>query len=198
MNFEIREESVKNLSEYALVPIAFEVCRVFDVALCGDGAGGFALSERDLDVPYVKDYDAVEEENPVHWPDRFDMSNWGLFAAWAEGRRVGGAAVAFNSQAVDMLEGRKDLAVLWDIRVSPEVRGQGIGRALFRAVEAWAIARRCHQLKVETQNINVHACRFYASQGCVLTSIQPTAYPELQNEIQLLWYKDLSLRTLAD
>lgn len=192
MNFEIREESVKNLGEYALVPIAFEVCRVFDVTPCGDGVGGFALSERALDVPYMKDYDAVEEESPVHWPDRFEMSNWGLFAAWAEGYRVGGAAVAFNTPGVDMLEGRKDLVVLWDIRVSPKVRGLGIGHALFKAAEAWAITKGCHQLKIETQNINVRACKFYARHGCQLMVANQCAYPDYPEEIQMLWYKNLS------
>jgi GNAT superfamily N-acetyltransferase len=142
----------------------------------------------------MKDYDAVEEESPAHWPDRFDMSNWGLFAAWADGRRIGGATVAFNTPDVDMLEGRKDLAVLWDIRVSPEVQGQGIGSALFKAVEAWAIARGCRQLKVETQNINVRACIFYERHGCELAAVNRLAYPEFPNEVQLFWYKNLSQR----
>jgi ribosomal protein S18 acetylase RimI-like enzyme len=91
-----------------------------------------------------------------------------------------------------MLEGRDNLAVLWDIRVAPEARGQGVGSALFRSAEEWAKARGCRQLKVETQNINVAACRFYARQGCVLIRVDRHAYPELPEETQLLWYKVLS------
>jgi ribosomal protein S18 acetylase RimI-like enzyme len=91
-----------------------------------------------------------------------------------------------------MLEGREDLAILWDIRVSPEVRGQGIGSALFRAAEVRAGAEGCRQLKVETQNINVAACRFYARRGCVLRAANQMAYAEFPDEVQLLWYKDLS------
>jgi hypothetical protein len=53
------------------------------------------------------------------------------------------------------------------------------------------VARECRQLKVETQNINVPACRFYARQGCVLGVIDRFAYPTLPDEVQLLWYKDL-------
>jgi GNAT superfamily N-acetyltransferase len=60
---------------------------------------------------------------------------------------------------------RSDLAVLWDIRVQPERRGRGVGKALFYASVDWACRRGCRQLKVETQNVNVAACRFYASQG---------------------------------
>ena len=120
------------------------------------------------------------------------MSNWGVFAARVEGRRVGGAVVAFNTPGMIMLEGRDDLAVLWDIRVCPEARGRGVGSALFCAAEAWAKARGCRQLKVETQNINVAACRLYEHQGCMLTAIDRFAYPELPDEIQLLWYKVLA------
>ena len=90
-----------------------------------------------------------------------------------------------------MLEGRSDLAVLWDIRVLPENRRRGVGAALFGAAEAWALARHCRQLKVETQNVNVAACRFYAHRGCVLRAAHDGVYPEWPDEAQLLWYKDL-------
>ena len=90
-----------------------------------------------------------------------------------------------------MLEGRRDLAVLWDIRVSPDVRRQGVGSALFERVETWAQLHACRQLKVETQNSNVRACRFCERQGCRLRAIHRAAYPEVPDEIQLLWYKDL-------
>jgi GNAT superfamily N-acetyltransferase len=90
-----------------------------------------------------------------------------------------------------LAEGRDDVAVLWDLRVSPAARGHGVGAGLFRAAEAWAAARACREMKVETQNINVPACRFYARQGCVLSEVRPGAYPNLPDETQLLWRKDL-------
>jgi GNAT superfamily N-acetyltransferase len=190
MTVEVLEIPVTALAEYAAVPIAFEVRRVLDDTPIDSGFGGFALSERAVDVPYVKDYDAGDG-GPTRWPERFDLSNWGLLGARLDGRLVGGAAVAFDTPGLMMLEGRRDLAVLWDIRVAPEARGQGVGAALFRAAEAWASARGCRQLKVETQNVNLPACRFYARQGCVLGAIHRFAYPELPHEVQLLWYRGL-------
>lgn len=166
------------LAEYGQIPIAFEVRRVLDVSEA-------VPTERTLDVPYVKDY------GPPQWASSFDLSNWGLLVARCGGRRAGGAIIAFNTPGVTMLEGRSDLAVLWDIRVALDLRGKGVGSALFRAVETWAAARGCRQLKIETQNINVPACRFYQRQGCVLGGIHRSAYPEFPDEIQLLWYKDL-------
>lgn len=186
---EIREEPITAAGELALIPIAFEVESVLNVSAPGGGLGGLILSERRLDVAYVKDYDALEGEGPALWSARFDLSNWGFIAARSGGARVGGAVVAFDTAGVDMLEGRRDLAVLWDIRVSPGSRRHGVGSALFRAAEAWAAARGCERLKVETQNVNVPACRFYVRQGCVLGAIDRFAYPELPGEVQLLWYK---------
>jgi len=189
---EITEEPIGAAAELAGVSIAFEVERVFDVSARDGGLGGLILSERRLDAPYVKDYDTEEGESPAQWAGRFDVSNWGLFGAHSNGVRVGGAVVAFDTEGVRMLDGRRDLAVLWDIRVAPPERGRGVGSALFRAAEAWAAARGCRQLKIETQNINVPACRFYARRGCVLGAINRFAYTGLPDEVQLLWYKILS------
>ncbi|HEX8693719.1 MAG TPA: GNAT family N-acetyltransferase [Longimicrobium sp.] len=192
MRIEITEEPVSALAEYARIPIAFEVGEVLDVSAPDDGLGGIVLARRGLGVPYVKDYDAIEGSHPADWARSFDLSRWGLFGARIAGRLAGGAAVAFDTADVQMLEGRLDLAVLWDIRVAPDARGRGVGTALFRAAEAWAAARGCRWLKVETQNVNVPACRFYARRGCVLGAIHRFAYPGLPDEVQLLWYRDLS------
>jgi GNAT superfamily N-acetyltransferase len=184
---QIREESISELRRHIAVPSIFESLAVLDVL---ETAEGFELRERQLARPYRKDYDAVE--NPMEWPARFDVSKWALIAAFDGGERIGGAVVAFDSPGVEMLEERSDLLVLWDIRVSCEVHRRGVGSALFRAVESWALTRRCHELKVETQNTNVVACRFYEQQGCHLTRINRYAYPGLPDEVQLIWSKRLA------
>ena len=186
MNVRIAEESMPSLAAHAAIPIAFPVERVLDVT---PSAEGFVTVERTLDSTYIKDYDAVE--NPRDWL-RFDTSTWGLLAAYSDHQRVGGAIVALDTYGVDLLEGRSDLAVLWDIRVVPERRGRGIGTALFKAAEAFAAARGCRELKVETQNTNVPACRFYQRRGCVLRTVNRFAYPALPDEIQLIWMKSLT------
>jgi GNAT superfamily N-acetyltransferase len=191
MNIEIREEPLTALGEYARIDAAFEVRQILDPVVRDGGLGGIELMERTLPVPFVKDYDAIKGDNISLLPQRFDLTNWGLLAAYVDQRRVGGVIVAFNTQNIDMLERHTDLAVLWDIRVAPDARGKGVGVQLFHALEAWSKQRGCRQLKIETQNVNVPACRFYAKQGCVLGAIHRFAYPELPNEVQMLWYKDL-------
>ena len=191
MELQISEESVSTLSEHGHVPIAFEYERILELRIMDNGLGGFVFSERHLAASQIKDYDAIEAERPASWAEQFDVSRWGFIVARANGERIGGAVIAFDSAGVDMLERRRDLAVLWDIRVHPAWRGQGVGTSLFEAAERWAAQRGCSQLKVETQNTNLAACRFYAGQGCILGAINRLAYPNMPNEVQMLWYKDL-------
>src|SRR5436309_2814925 len=160
MRIEVSEEPMTAVAQYARIPIAFEVSEVLDVAGEPGGDGGFALSARRIGTPYVKDYDAIRREGPTQWAQRFDVSKWALMAARVDRQYVGGATVAYDTPGLE-LEDRSDVAVLWDIRIAPSMRRRGVGSVLFEAVEAWALAKRCRQLRVETQNINVAACRFY-------------------------------------
>jgi GNAT superfamily N-acetyltransferase len=187
----IRVEPIGRLSEHADIPIAFTVERILEISLPDDGLGGIAFNEVPVEVPWEKDYDRIRGEGPTRWPQRFDTSNWGLIAAYDGSHRVGGAVIAFNTAGITMLEGSSDIAVLWDLRVRPAVRRSGVGARLFRAVEEWARQRGSRTLKVETQTVNVPACRFYARMGCMLGSINRFAYPELPDETQLVWVKGL-------
>ena len=192
----VREEPLAALAEYGRIPIAFEVRSVLECTPRERGLAGFDLVERPVAMPWTKDYDAIAGDAPARWARRFDVSRWGLLSAREpsapEGAPwLGGATIAFDTPGVHMLEERRDLAVLWDLRVRPDVRARGVGATLFRAAEAWAAARGCRWLKVETQNVNVPACRFYAAQGCTLGAIHRFAYAELPDEVQLLWYRDL-------
>jgi GNAT superfamily N-acetyltransferase len=193
VSVEIRPEVVTPgaVSEYARISIAFVVRRVLEVTLADGGMGGVSLTEAPVAQPYLKDYDALEGEGPEHWAERFDVSNWGMLGAYLDGTRVGGAVVAFRTAGLCMLAGRDDVAVLWDIRVAPGQRGAGVGSALFQAAADWAATRGCKFLTIETQNINVAACRFYRKMGCTLGAIDRFAYPELPAEVQLLWQNEL-------
>ncbi len=196
MEIQIREVDADDLPRYAQVPIRFWVHSVLRVEPVDAGLGGLRLVEEALSQPYLKDYDAQSggEDDPAHWAAQFDLRRWGFFLAEEGAQPVGAAAVAFDSPDVHMLEGRPDLAVLWDIRVRPDRRGRGVGSRVFRTAVEWARAHGARQLKVETQNVNVPACRFYAAQGCRLGAIHRYGYagcPEVAHEAMLLWYLGL-------
>jgi len=157
---EIVEESAGVLPEYGRIPISFEVRSVFDVQLLEGGLKGIRLSERPVASPWVKDYDGFKGEGPTRWADQWNIANWGVISAFVNRARQGGCVIAHDTPGVHKLEGRTDIAVLWDIRVAPQNRGKGIGGSLIEAAITWSKRHKCRMLKVETQNINVPACRF--------------------------------------
>jgi GNAT superfamily N-acetyltransferase len=191
MELKIVEESPGILAEYAKISIAFEVKSIFRVELLTEGLGGIKLTEESVAKPFIKDYDALEAERPERWAERFKIENWGFLSAFDGAKRIGGAAIAWNSPEVFMLDGSPEIACLWDLRVAPAYRGRKIGQHLFNFAVLWAKERNCRLFKVETQNINVPACRFYVSQGCHLGGYSLHAYPEWMNEVQLVWYRKI-------
>jgi GNAT superfamily N-acetyltransferase len=187
----IVEEPIGILPEYSKIPISFEVHSVLEVGLADRGLTGVTLSEQPVKKPWVKDYDSHKGGAPMRWARRWDISNWGVICAFLDDSRVGGCVIAHDTLGVEKLEGRKDIAVLWDLRVSPEYRRRGIGSALIESAVAWARRRQCCVLKVETQNINVPACHLYASKGFTLGMVNRFAYQELPDDVELVWYKGL-------
>ncbi len=193
---EVAESGPQAIHEMMRIPMYYTVESEFRVEVDGNGMGGLGLIEQRVAEPYVKDYDQVQggREHILSWPREFDITPWGFFLARRDGKLLGSTVIVRRTPAVRLLEGRDDLAVLWDLRVRPDHRRQGVGTALFRAAADWSRERGCRHLKVETSNTNVPACRFYAAQGCVLGGVNRFAYlgqPEVAREAELLWYLEL-------
>ena len=185
IEYKIREESISRLPEYSEIPIWFEVRSIFDIE--GDDPQSALLVEKPIESPWIKDYDAFKGEGPTRWPKLWDVSNWGLLAAYFDRRWIAGCVLAYKTEGVNKLEGRDDVVFIWDIRVHPDYRQQGIGRELFAAAIQWTKHKQCLELKVETQNINVPACRFYRRQGCRLIALDRFAYDDFPEEVELIW-----------
>ena len=192
MKISIEEISPDRLPEYDHIPERVEVKSFLQVELINQGLGGMLLREVPVERAYLKDYDA-SGELPSDVVEKFDVRSWGFFLAMAGNIPVGAAMVALENTGVFMLERRRELSVLWDIRVCPEYRGVGI--PIFRYAAEWARAHGCTQMKIETQNINVPACRFYQRMGARLGEIHRYGYaavPEVAHEVMLNWYLDLT------
>jgi GNAT superfamily N-acetyltransferase len=187
---EIREYPVtaRTIAEYCVIPMEFRVVSRYDPKGLTGGGEDWRLEEETVE-PYEKNYDTVD--NPSQWATQFDTGKWKMFSAWHGGERIGGCVMAWDTPGVDMLEDRSDLAVVWDIRVHPDHRHNGVGSLLFSKAMEWAKECGCTLLKVETQNINVPACRFYLRMGCELRVVRHGFYSILPEEVQLLWYREL-------
>jgi ribosomal protein S18 acetylase RimI-like enzyme len=191
MNLTIVEALPHRLAEYSQVPIGFTVTESFDdrgiaTLLRGEHADPIAVPS-----PYWKDYDSYRDGRPTDWPNRFDVSRWTMLAAFVGARRVGGAVVIDDDPTIDLLRDCPGCGLLWDLRVAPEVRGRGIGSALLLAAEDVARQRGARALRVETQQVNVPACRLYQRHAFRLDRATHGVYAELPDEVQLLWLKVL-------
>jgi len=173
---------------YGRVPSAFTVRAVLECEPIEGGLGGIVLRERRV-TPYPKPAYGPEDV-PARWACEHSLATWGLFLAKDGGKAVGGAAVAPPSVRLAGIEHRQDAAWLFDIRVAEDCRRQGVGRALVAACAAWAKGKGFRYLVIETQNVNVPACRLYAACGAELIEIRRFGYahcPEVASETMLIW-----------
>jgi len=100
------------------------------------------------------------------------LSRWGIFIALEKGQPIDWAAVALDGTIFPARSlQRGNFAVLWDIRVHPDHKRQGTGKALLQHVVQWTKTRGNGQLGLETDGSNLPAIKFYAKMGCELGAI---------------------------
>ena len=189
MNEQIvyKELSTDQLEQYGKIPFYYKTSKKYELKKLNNGLGGILLDLIDVEE-YYKDFGS--EIN--HWKNMFDLTNWKFFVAYNQNNEIiGGCTVATKTNNCNMLEGREDLALLWDIRVDEKYKHKGIGQQLFNMVKDFAKLNGFKQLKVECQNTNPAAVNFYHKQGMKLCCIDEYAYKDYPNEVQLLWYLDL-------
>jgi len=178
--------------QYDQIPMLVHVSSYYRIEKHNRGLGGFTFIETPVE-PYIKDFCTGDDKTVERWK-RFTLGNWAFFMAFDGEHPVGAATIASRDKEVNMLAGRNDLAVLWDIRVDDAYKHQGVGQALFDMAVDWSRKQGLVQMKIECQNINISAVRFYHKQGAVLSAIDEYAYyhePELRHEAQLIWFLDL-------
>jgi ribosomal protein S18 acetylase RimI-like enzyme len=173
--------------QYAKVRPEFIVESELTCDVVRGGLGGLALRETPVARPYPK---YGNDDDPADWAETEDLSQWAIFLATLEQRPVGGAAVAPFPPGFTIPEIQEGVAGLWDIRVASDARRRGVGTAMLEHCAAWARVQGFTYLDIETQNVNVPACRFYAKQGCEMIEIRRHAYahcPEFAHEVMLIW-----------
>lgn len=132
-----------------------------------------------MDIPpYTKDYGRRRTD----------------FAEFADSTDQTAVIAYLNGEVAGQLMLRDDwtkYALIHDLAVDPKHRRQGVGRALIRRAVDWAQAAGFPGLTLETQDINVPACRLYESCGFQLCGFDTQLYkgqnPPL-DEVALFWY----------
>jgi streptothricin acetyltransferase len=129
-------------------------------------------------TPYVKRYDP-EIYDAQAYLEKADHAAW---LACVDGQLAGQILIHENWNR---------FAIIWDIAVDPPFRRRGVGRRLIAEAVAWARGRGLPGVMLETQNINVAACRLYASCGFVLGGFDACLYRGIMpgtHEIALFWH----------
>jgi len=189
----IKQVDSSYFEQYDKIPMFVHVESEFVLVKQYNGLGGIDFVETPVE-PYDKNFCVGDDESVTYWQGKWDISNWAFFMAFDSGQPVGATTIATRTEGVNMLCGRDDLAVLWDIRVADKYKRQGLGHALFQAAVKWSSVQGMKLLKIECQTNNVPAVKFYHKQGAVLGSIDEYAYygnPYANGEVQLIWYLNL-------
>jgi len=177
--------------EYDTIPMRVFVNSQYVLGRINNGLGGIILKEVPVEN-YIRDFS--KHAKATEFSEKFNIKNWVFFMAFDEEKPVGGVTIASRTKEINMLDGRDDMTVLWDIRVCDTYKHQGVGQKLFDLAIAWSRSKGFKQMKIECQNNNVPACKFYHKQGAVLRKIDEYAYindVDSRFEIQFIWYLDL-------
>jgi ribosomal protein S18 acetylase RimI-like enzyme len=180
-------------TQYDLIPMRVHVSSYYKIDKINRGLGGFNLVETTIE-PYLKDFCTGEDETVIRWERQWDISNWAFFMAFDGEKPIGAATIVSRTKGMNMLSNRDDLAVLWDIRVDDAYKQQKVGQTLFDMAANWCRSQGFVQMKIESQNNNVPACKFYHKQGATLSVIDEYAYynePEYRHETQFIWLLNL-------
>jgi GNAT superfamily N-acetyltransferase len=178
----------ETLRAYASVSAAIRVESRLDLRAL-QSPEGLRFEEVSMPEPLVLDSDG--HERPVEWAGRGDLGRWMMLRAFEGAEPVGGAIIAVNPDDHWFFPDDARLAVLWDIRVAEARRGQGVGRRLLYEAGKCAAEAGCDRLAIETQDVNVAACRLYASAGAVLGEVRRGAYSNHPDEAVVLWFMGL-------
>ena len=179
------------LKQYDKVEMNVYIQSEYTVERIDNGLGGFILKEVKV-KPYIKDLSIYERA--TEYEKEFDITNWHFYMAFDGKIPVGAMTVVGKTEGLNMLSGRSDACVLWDIRVVDKYKYKGIGQKLLDMGVAHAKKEGYRQMIIECQNNNVQACKFYQKNGAVLSKIDMYAYyldPEIRDEIQFIWYLDI-------
>ena len=188
---QILHPSSAFLEAYEKIPMLVHVKSELKLEKIDGGLGGVLFCEVPVES-YTKDLG--QYELPTEFSKKFDTTNWAFFAAFNRGTLVAAATVACKTKEIHMLDGRDDLCVLWDIRVDENDKQCGVGTRLLQMAVKWAKGRGFVQMKIECQNNNVPAVRFYRRAGGVLGAFDEYFYYndlDSRQEVALIWYLNL-------
>ncbi|MFJ9462952.1 streptothricin N-acetyltransferase SatA [Viridibacillus arvi] len=126
--------------------------------------------------PYFKKYE--DDEIDISY---IEEEGKAVFFYYVENNCIGQIKIRSNWNGYALIE---------DIAVAKDYRKNGVGTALLNKALEWAKANNLGGLMLETQDINVSACYFYAKNNFVISAVDTMLYSNFPtaNEVAIFWY----------
>ena len=175
MEMTIREIDRHNQYDFGACDMSFTVSSRLILNAVN---GRITYTVIDVPHPFVKPYGP----RMTDYEEYRDAKDRMIFLAYVDDEIAG---------EVRMSTAWNKYALLDDFVVDPKFRRQGVGRALIGRCVAWAKERGFAGVTLETQDINVPACRLYESCGFELRGFDTHLYKAIHlstDEIALYWY----------
>lgn len=113
------------------------------------------------DIAFVDDWNQTDYQELLKELRKTLTAGGVIFSAWAGDKMKGFASIEGRP-----LGSRANYMDLSNLYVSREMRGQGVGRALFRLAEEWARSHGAEKLYISAHSA-VESQAFYRAVGCV-------------------------------
>ncbi|MFE1628904.1 GNAT family N-acetyltransferase [Brevibacillus reuszeri] len=136
----------------------------------------WTYTEEIFTEPYYKEYE--DEEIDISYIDEPDKA---VFLYYDDKNCVGQIKLCINWNGYALIE---------DIAVAKDWRQKGIGTILLQKAIEWAIQNNLAGVMLETQDVNISACRFYAKNNFVIGGVDNMLYSTFQtaHEKAVFWY----------
>ncbi|EPY13450.1 MULTISPECIES: GNAT family N-acetyltransferase [Paenibacillus] len=140
----------------------------------------WSYTEERFDEPYFKQYEEEEFDNCY-----IEDEDKAVFFYYGEDSCVGQMKICSNWNGFALIE---------HIQVAAAWRHKGIGTALLKTAVEWAMQNNCAGLMLETQDVNIQACRLYAKYGFVIGAVDNMMYANFATakERAIIWYYKFS------
>ncbi len=131
-----------------------------------------------FDSPYTKLY----AEEDLDLDDYIESSTKTIFYALSDGEVIGQIVIRNNWNKFCFID---------DIAVCKSARHKGIASSLIKEAQNWAVKNDLKGLMLETQDINLAACKLYSRNGFEIGSVDTMLYHNLETkgEMAIIWYK---------
>jgi len=136
----------------------------------------WTYTEEIFPEPYVKRYENDEVDSSY-----IEGKGKAIFLFYDDNNCIGNLKLRSNWNGFALIE---------DITVARNHRQQGIGGVLLKKAAEWARQNNLIGLMLETQDVNLSACRFYAKNNFVIGAVDTMLYSNFPtaNEKAIFWY----------